>query len=146
MSQQGVAPHLILFIGIGVFSLFAQGRYEIDVRDDFGVEATATTTEADPDPNAFIAVEKEPQPLNYEKVRKRIGYPPLAKEAGIQGKVMVQVLVSESGRYKTHIVFRSPHKADAVERELPNLQFLPAIQAGKPVKVWSTTVFDFHLS
>lgn len=145
MSQQGVARHLILFIVIGVFSLFAQGRYEIDVRDDFGVEAIATT-EADPDPTAFIAAEKEPQPLNYEKVRRRIGYPPLAKEAGIQGKVMVQVLVSESGRYKTHIVFRSPHKAEAVERELPNLQFLPAIQVGKPVKVWNTTVFDFHLS
>lgn len=103
--------------------------------------------EEDPDPTAFIAVEKEPQPVNIEEIKKRIGYPPLAKEAGIQGKVIVRVLVGKNGKYERHIVLRSPHKllTEAVEKELPNLEFTPGIQAGKPIKVWVTIPFDFQL-
>lgn len=101
----------------------------------------------DPDPTAFVAVEKEPQPVNIDDIKKRIGYPPLAKEAGIQGKVIVRVLVSKNGKYERHIILRSPHKllTEAVEKELPNLEFTPGIQAGKPIKVWVTIPFDFQL-
>ncbi|MCX8113047.1 MAG: energy transducer TonB [Bacteroidia bacterium] len=103
--------------------------------------------EEEPDPSAFIAVEKEPQPVNMDEIKKRIGYPPLAKEAGIQGKVIVRVLVGKTGKYEKHIVLRSPHKllTEAVEKELPNLEFSPGIQAGKPIKVWVTIPFDFQL-
>ncbi|MCS7189074.1 MAG: TonB family protein [Bacteroidia bacterium] len=103
--------------------------------------------EEDPDPMGFVAVEKEPQPVNMDEIRKRIGYPPLAKEAGIQGKVIVRVLVGKTGKYEKHIVLKSPHKllTEAVEKELPNLEFTPGIQAGKPIKVWVTIPFDFQL-
>lgn len=103
--------------------------------------------EEDPDPTAFIQVEKEPQPTNMDEIKKRIAYPPLAKEAGIQGKVIVRVLVDKEGRYKRHIVLRSPHKllTEAVEKELPNLTFIPGLSNGQPIKVWVTIPFDFNL-
>ncbi len=103
--------------------------------------------EDDPDPTAFVAVEKEPQPTNIDDIKRRIGYPPLAKEAGIQGKVIVRVLVGKNGKYEKHIVLKSPHKmlTEAVEKELPSLEFTPGIQAGKPIKVWVTIPFDFQL-
>lgn len=103
--------------------------------------------EEEPDPTAFVAVEKEPQPVNMDDIKRRIGYPPLAKEAGIQGKVIVRVLVGKTGKYEKHIVLKSPHKVltEAVEKELPNLEFTPGIQAGKPIKVWVTIPFDFQL-
>ncbi|MCS6894717.1 MAG: TonB family protein [Bacteroidia bacterium] len=103
--------------------------------------------EEDPDPTATIQVEKGPVPTNMDDIKKRIVYPPLAKEANIQGKVIVRVLVGKEGRYERHIVLRSPHKllTEAVEKELPNLSFTPGIKDGKPVKVWVTIPFDFSL-
>jgi protein TonB len=103
--------------------------------------------EAPPDPTAFVAVEKEPEPINMDQIRSRIGYPSFAKEAGIQGKVIVRVLVGKNGKYERHIVLKSPHNVlkEAVEKELPNLEFTPGIQAGKPIRVWVTIPFDFQL-
>lgn len=148
MSWRGGICYAVISLSLGAFSLLAQGHYTTYNPDTVTQAAGATAEDPAPDPTDFVAVEKEPQPLNYEEVRKRIGYPLLAKEAGIRGKVIVRVLVSKDGKYEKHIVLRSPHKmlTEAVERELPNLEFSPGIQAGKPVKVWVTTVFDFQLS
>lgn len=101
----------------------------------------------DPDPNAFIIAEEEPRPVNMDDIRKLIGYPPMAKEAEIEGKVIVRVLVDQTGRYKKHIVLKDPHPilTKAVVSKLNKLQFTPGIQAGKPIKVWVTIPFDFKL-
>jgi protein TonB len=101
----------------------------------------------DPDPFQFVAVEKEPQPVNMDDIKKRIGYPPAAREAGIEGTVLVRVLVDEKGNYVKHIVLQSPHPLlqKAVEKELPSLKFTPGIQAGKPIRVWVNIPFRFAL-
>lgn len=126
-----------------------------DVGYDFGeIEGTGDVVaeieepkEPDPDPNAFIMVEKEPAPVNMDNIRKLIGYPPTAKEAEIEGKVIVRILVSKEGKYQRHIVVKNPHAilTKAVEAQLKNLEFTPGIQAGKPIKVWVTIPFDFKL-
>ncbi|MCS7152636.1 MAG: TonB family protein [Bacteroidia bacterium] len=120
---------------------------EIEGKGTQPVEVVEKQEEPEPDPNAFVAVEKEPVPTNIDDIKKRIGYPPLAKEAGIQGKVIVRVLVGKTGKYEKHVVLKSPHKllTEAVEKELPNLEFTPGIQAGRPIKVWVTIPFDFQL-
>ncbi|MCX7606240.1 MAG: TonB family protein [Bacteroidia bacterium] len=120
---------------------------DIGEGDGAGNQPVEVAEEKDPDPTAFVAVEKEPQPTNIDDIKRRIGYPPLAKEAGIQGKVIVRVLVGKNGKYEKHLVLKSPHKilTEAVEKELPNLEFTPGIQAGKPIKVWVTIPFDFQL-
>jgi len=101
----------------------------------------------EPDPNAFIMVEKEPAPVNMENLKKLIGYPPTAKEAEIEGKVILRILVGKGGKYEKHIVVKNPHPllTKEVEKHIRNLEFTPGIQAGKPIRVWVTIPFDFKL-
>lgn len=103
--------------------------------------------EEEPDVNAFVAVEKEPAPVNLDVIKKNIGYPNQAKELGIQGKVIIRILVNKEGKPTKHVVVRSPHSllTDAVVNQLYNLQFTPGIQAGKPISVWVNIPFDFRL-
>ncbi len=128
-----------------------------DVPVDFGVDdgkgdvpveiKEEPKKEEEPDVNAFVAVEKEPAPVNLDVIKKNIGYPNQAKELGIQGKVIIRVLVNKEGKPTKHVVVRSPHTllTDAVTSQLYNLQFTPGIQAGKPVPVWVNIPFDFRL-
>ncbi len=130
------------------------GTEDVEGADEgyaFGeIEGKGTATvevEPEPDPNAFIMVEKEPAPVNMENIKKLIGYPPPAKEAGLQGKVVVRILVGPDGKYVRHIVLKNPHPilTKAVEEQLKNIQFTPGIQAGRPIKVWVNIPFDFRL-
>lgn len=100
-----------------------------------------------PDPNAFIMVEKVPQPVNLDEVVELIGYPELAKESSIEGQVIVRILLDEKGNYMKHSVIKNPHPllTKAVEKQVHKLKFTPAIQAGKPVKYWVTIPFKFKL-
>lgn len=101
----------------------------------------------DPSPIDFILLEHEPSPLNLDSVKRLIIYPSMAKEAEIEGRVVVRLLISETGRYLRHIVLKDPHPilTREVERVLPSIRFSPARQAGKNVKVWVTLPFDFRL-
>ena len=96
-------------------------------------------------PNEFILVEKEPVPLNLAEVNKMIGYPPEAVASKIEGNVIARILVDEKGTYVKHIILKDPHPllTNAVESKISNLTFKPAIQNGKPIKLWHTIPFNF---
>jgi periplasmic protein TonB len=98
-------------------------------------------------PTDFILLEKEPQAVNLDELKKVIGYPPLAKEGEIQGKVVLRVMVDKNGDYVKHIVLDNPHPilTRAVESKISMLKMTPGIQAGKPIKVWVTLPFKFTL-
>ena len=82
-----------------------------------------------------------------DDIKKLIGYPPMAKEAEIEGKVILRVQVNKNGNYVKHIKIKDPHPllTKAVEDQIHNLKFTPGVQAGKPIKVWVTIPFDFKL-
>ena len=71
----------------------------------------------------------------------------MAKEAEIEGKVIVRVQVDKEGKYVKHLVIKDPHPilTKAVTDKINMLSFTPGIQAGKPIKVWVTIPFDFKL-
>lgn len=100
-----------------------------------------------PGPNDFVNFEKEPAPVNLDDIKKLIGYPPMAKEAEIEGRVMVRILVDENGNYMKHVVLKNPHPllTGAVEKQLKSLKFTPGIQGGRPIKLWVTIPFKFEL-
>jgi periplasmic protein TonB len=100
-----------------------------------------------PDPGTFINLEKEPQPVNLDDLQKIIGYPAMAVEGEIEGKVIVRVLVDKRGDYVKHIVLKNPHPilTNAVSQKINQLKMTPGIQAGKPISVWVTLPFDFQL-
>ena len=98
-------------------------------------------------PNEFVMLEKEPAPVNMDELKKLIGYPTMAKEAEIEGKVVLRIQVDGNGNYVKHIVIKDPHPilTTEVSKQIRNLKFTPGIQAGKPIKVWVTIPFDFKL-
>ena len=101
-----------------------------------------------PDPNAFVLLEKEPVPLNLNELKKAIGYPPLALEADIEGRVILRILIDEKGQYKEHLVMKDPHPllTKAVEAKIPMLKFSPGISHGAAIRVWVTIPFEFKLT
>jgi protein TonB len=112
---------------------------------DYGPEEAPK--EDTPDPATFVDVEQEPSPVNMADFRKNIGYPVMAKEANISGRVTLKLLVDTEGNVEKYIILKSPHQllTDACTQQIKQLKFTPAIQAGKPIKFWLTVPVDFKL-
>lgn len=100
-----------------------------------------------PDINEFIYVQQEPEPLNLAEVRQRIVYPESAVTDNIQGTVVARVLIDTAGQYVQHKIVKSvaPELDAAVVAALPQLQFTPAQQDGRPVMYWMNLPFPFRL-
>ncbi len=111
-----------------------------------GTSGTGTVA-AEPDLTEFVDLTAEPAALNMKEFKRRVGYPMIPKEAGIEGKLVVRVLVNTDGTYLRHVVLRSPHPAftQEVARYLPLLRFSPGMQGTHAVKVWVTLPVDFKL-
>lgn len=103
--------------------------------------------EQEPEINAFIFAEEEPQPINMDDIKKLIGYPQIARDAGIEGSVVVRVLVDKKGNYAKHRVINQVHPIleKAVTEHVNKLRFTPAIQGGKPIQFWVNIPFNFKL-
>jgi TonB family protein len=101
----------------------------------------------EPEPSDFIHLDKEPKPLNVDSLQKALVYPPFAMEAGLEGKVILRVLISESGTYIKHIIVKNPTQmlTVAAEAQVPYVRFEPVTQGGHPAKYWVTIPFDFRL-
>lgn len=114
---------------------------------DGGGDIPEVVVEKEPDVNAFIVAEEEPKPVNMNEIKQAIGYPQVARDAGIEGNVVVRVLVDKDGSYRRHKVLNGVHPVleKAVEKQLPNLRFTPAIQGGKPIQFWVNIPFAFKL-
>jgi hypothetical protein len=110
--------------------------------DETGDEKDAIV-EMEPDVNDVIVAEKQPVPINMMEVRKRIGYPKAARRKG--GTVVARVLVDEKGNYVRHVIINVGHPilSEAVEEHISLLKFSPAIQGGKPIKLWTNIPFGF---
>lgn len=91
-------------------------------------------------------VEKAPECVNLAQVRASMQYPSVAREAGIEGRVTVKVLVGPDGSViKVGSVSGPDAFHDEVTDKASQLQFTPGLQNGKPVKVWVTVPFNFKL-
>ncbi len=121
--------------------------YDFGDIDGKAVEDVVVNEPAEVGPSDFVLLEKEPSPVNLDDLKKLIGYPPMAKEAEIEGKVIIRVQVDKTGHYVKHIVIKDPHPilTKAVTDKINTLTFTPGIQSGKPIKVWVTIPFDFKL-
>lgn len=123
------------------------GVFEGIEEGDGDVPEVIVEKKAEPDINAFIFAEEEPKPVNMGDIQKAIGYPQIARDAGIEGNVVVRVLVDELGRYKRHKIINQVHPilTKSVEKHINKLKFTPAIQGGKPIPFWVNIPFNFKL-
>ncbi len=75
-------------------------------------------------------------------------YPPSAVEAGVEGVVKLEVLVSEDGKVTEAKVAKSSRdrRLDAAAVEfIKGWRYKPAVQDGKPRSVWTHAVVTFEL-
>lgn len=94
-----------------------------------------------PNQGEFVYYEDEPVPVTTVQPV----YPEFAREAQIQGKVVLHVLVGKDGRVKNVKVAKgvtglNEAAMDAVKRWV----FKPALSNNKPVAVWVEVPVDFH--
>jgi TonB family protein len=97
--------------------------------------------------DVFTFVDKEPV-VDMNKLQKSIVYPQLAKQAGVQGKVLVRALISEEGKVvKAKIDFSENIMLDDAALQAVKTAgiFTPAIQDNKPVSCWVTIPISFRL-
>jgi TonB family protein len=112
-----------------------------------GIQVAIAQNDAEPDIDTFVFVEQEPKPLNMKEVQDQIGYPQAAVDSGLQGQVILRILVDESGRYLKHKVVKDVHPllSEAVEEHVSKLVFSPAMREGKPTMFWVNIPFNFRM-
>lgn len=88
-------------------------------------------------------VDRFPQYKNVVKPE----YPPLARQAGISGTVVLSVLVTEAGRVEDVKIVQDPGGGlgTAAERAVKRWTFTPAEKNGVPVKTWLPVNIPFVL-
>jgi protein TonB len=95
-----------------------------------------------PSPDEYVAFEKAPELVKMDPVN----YPPIAKEAGVEGTVMVRVLVGDYGFVKDIIIIQSVPMLDEAAAEAAwTAVFKPALQKDRPVAVWMVIPLEFTL-
>ena len=94
-----------------------------------------------PSEGEFVYYEDEPTPVT----RVEPAYPEFAREAQIQGKVTLHVLVGKDGRVKNVKVIKGVTGLnDAAVDAIKKWVFKPALSNNKPVAVWVEVPMDFH--
>jgi len=89
----------------------------------------------------FVPIDSAPQVVRAPQPQ----YPDSARQAGLQGKVLIKALLNKKGEVTQVEILES----DAEIFNLPVLDavtqwlFTPALQAGQPVCVWVTIPFLF---
>lgn len=93
----------------------------------------------------FVYVTEEPRPL--QPIDDSIRYPAGAKQLGVQGDVLVRILVETDGRVSKALIDRSDSKLleDEAVRLLKSTKFSPALDGDKPVHVWIQQTVHFRL-
>lgn len=95
-----------------------------------------------PGPEDYVAYEKEPELVSPPQPV----YPDIAREAGVEGTVLVRVLVGEDGFVKEQMIVQSvPMLDEAASQAAQDAVFKPALQKDKPVAVWMVIPIEFQL-
>lgn len=90
----------------------------------------------------YVYVEELPEAIS----RPAPAYPDLAREAGVDGTVMLQALVDKTGKVKDVRVVKSiPMLDDAAKAAVLTWVFKPALSNNKPVAVWVAVPVKFTL-
>ncbi|MBD3377065.1 TonB family protein [candidate division KSB1 bacterium] len=123
-----------------------------DIPDDATIETTdIDLTELPPPPpppeeevdesaQIFVAYDEPPQPIGgFPAIQRNLKYPEIARKAGVEGRVVVNVLIDENGRVVDAKILKSLGNNgcdEAAIEAIKSVKWKPAKQRDKPVKVW----------
>lgn len=125
---------------------------DADVEEDIDIAETLPEDFDTPPPmgsaggtsgNEFIVFDTKPEIVQYVQPQ----YSEFAREAGLEGLVMVDVLVGTDGRVKDARVSRSVHTVldQAALEAARRARFTPGKQRDRPVEVWVSLPYNFTL-
>ena len=136
-----------------------------DVSEDITIETTDIDLDlgdlapppllADTSMEKKVEIVEEEEPVEIWKVEKqpevkkqvKPDYPEIARKAGIEGKVAVNVLVGKDGKVERIGEISGPEVFHgAAEAAALQWEFTPAIQNDRPVRVWVTIPFTFKFN
>ena len=128
-----------------------------EIDEDFTIEETdledfEILDEPPPPPESsviFIAYDEPPEPMGgYTAIQKAVVYPEIAREAGIEGTVIVQATIGKDGRVKETIILKGIPKTgldEAAMDAIKTIKWKPAYQRDKPVTVRISVPVVFRL-
>lgn len=110
----------------------------VQITDDVMIE------DDDPEMGVFVPVEKSPQIVRSVQP----DYPEIARRAGIEATVWVNILVDKKGIPKRAVVVKEDGAGvfnEAAIKAAMTYQFTPAVMNSGPVQVWVSIKFRFQL-
>jgi protein TonB len=108
------------------------------------VAPPADDTAVLPGPDQYVYAEELPVAVTRAEPR----YPDIARDAGVEGRVVVKALVGKDGRVMDVVIAPGgsiPLLDDAALEAARRWVFKPALANGHPVIVWVALRFDFSL-
>jgi periplasmic protein TonB len=109
---------------------------------------TPAKVEEEEDIEIFVVVEQMPEIIGgSQKVYEYLEYPEIARQAGIEGLVVIQVVVNQQGIPTLPEAVRSGGQVldEAAIKAVMQLRFNPGKQRGKPVQVRLAVPIRFRL-
>lgn len=122
---------------------------EIDFDKPLDLPPPPPAREEDPEPEIFVIVEEMPRMVGGVKsLYEVLEYPEVARLAGIEGEVIIQLLIDEKGVPSNPKILRSAGQIldEAAKEALLKQRFTPGKQRGKPVRVQMVFPVRFTLS
>jgi protein TonB len=119
-----------------------------DINLDEPLEMPPPPEEEEDEEDFFVAVEQMPELKGgLAELQKKIKYPDMARKAGIDGRVIIQFIVTENGTVEDPRVIRGIGGGCDKEalRVVKQAQFEPGRQRGKPVRVQYSLPIIFQL-
>ena len=105
---------------------------------------TGTAPVPDPQPGEFVYTDEMPALVSAPELH----YPDLARDAGVEGTVTVQMLVGLDGRVLRAVLAPRgsvPMLDEAALTAARGCVFTPALANGRPVKAWVSQQYRFRL-
>jgi periplasmic protein TonB len=97
-------------------------------------------TETGVNTQIFVAYDEPPSPIGgFTAIQKKLKYPEIARKAGVEGRVYVNVLIDQKGNVVDTKILKSLGNNgcdQAAMSAIKSVKWTPAKQRDKPVKVW----------
>lgn len=122
--------------------------FELDLDGPLDLPPPPPPSDDDDEPEIFIVVERMPEPRGgMAAIYNRVRYPEIARKAGIEGRVVVQFIVDESGNVVNPTVIRGIGGGcdEAAINAVKGVKFTPGMQGGRAVKVQFQLPIVFRL-
>jgi periplasmic protein TonB len=96
----------------------------------------------------FVPMQVRPQLKNMRDIERSLerNYPAILRDAGVGGTPILWFLIDEDGRVlqtRLHTSSGYPALDEAAQKVAPQMLFSPAINQGRPIKVWVEIPVNF---